>query len=91
VGSNSLVVHDYEKPINGSGYNPSGYEKPTNVSGYNPSGPFAKNLKTVSAALAYDDPVAGETDIFLVHQAIYIPAIEQNLLSTMQARLKDES
>ncbi len=44
----------------------------------------------MSAALAYDNPVAGETDILLVHQAIYIPAIEQNLLSTMQARLKDE-
>ena len=69
VGSNSLRVHDYEKPFN--------------VSGYNPSGPIAKDLKTVSAALAYDDPVSGETVILLVHQAIYIPELTHNLLSTM--------
>ena len=75
VGSNSLIVHDYEKPIN--------------VSGYNPSGPGGVNLKTLSAALAYDDPISGETTILLVHQAIYIPAISHNLLSTMQVRLND--
>jgi Reverse transcriptase (RNA-dependent DNA polymerase) len=75
VGSNSLIVHDYERPIN--------------VSGYDPNGPVAEDLKTVSAALAYDDPVSGETVILLVHQAIYIPAITHNLLSTMQVRLND--
>ncbi len=75
VGSNCLVVHDYDRPIN--------------VSGYNPSGPVAKDLKTVSAALAYDDPVSGETVILMVHQAIHIPDIAHNLLSTMQLRLND--
>lgn len=75
VGSNSLIVHDYERPIN--------------VSGYDPNGPVAADLKTVSAALAYDDPVSGETMILLVHQAIYIPTISHNLLSTMQVRLND--
>jgi hypothetical protein len=49
----------------------------------------AEDLKTVSAALAYDDPVSGETVILLVHQAIYIPAITHNLLSSMQVRLND--
>jgi hypothetical protein len=75
VGSNALIVHDYDKPIN--------------VSGYNPNGPVAENMKTVSAALAYDDPVSSETVILLVHQAIYIPSINHNLLSTMQVRLND--
>jgi hypothetical protein len=74
VGSNTLIVHNYEEPIN--------------VSGYNPNGPaVAEDLRTVLAALAYDNPVSGETVILLVHQAIYIPAIKHNLLSTMQVRL----
>lgn len=75
VGHNSLIVHDYDRPIN--------------VSGYDPSGPIAKDLRTVSAALAYDDPVSGETVILLVHQAIYIPELSHNLLSPMQVRLND--
>ena len=75
VGSNSLIRHDYEQPIN--------------VSGYNPNGPIARDLQTVSAALAYDDSVSGETEILLVHQAIYIPELPHNLLSTMQVRLND--
>ena len=75
VGRNSLLVHDYDRPIN--------------VSGYDPSGPVAKDLRTVTAALAYDDSLTGDTTILLVHQAIYIPELEHNLLSTMQVRLND--
>ena len=75
IGRNALIVHDYDRPIN--------------VTGYNPTGPVAKDLKTVSAALAYDDPVSGETVILLVHQAIHIPDLDHNLLSTMQVRLND--
>ena len=75
VGVNPLVVHDYDRPIN--------------VSGYNPSGPVAKDLKTVLAVLAYDDPVSGETLILMVHQAILIPDISHNLLSPMQLRFND--
>jgi hypothetical protein len=75
VGRNSLLVHDYDRPIN--------------VSGFHPSGPVNKNLRQVSAALAYDDSYTGETTILLVHQAIYVPELEHNLLSTMQVRLND--
>ena len=75
VGRNSLLVHDYDRPIN--------------VSGFHPSGPINNNLRQVSAALAYDDPFTGETTILLVHQAIYVPELEYNLLSTMQVRLND--
>lgn len=75
VGRNVLIVHDYERPIN--------------VSGYDPAGPIARDLRTVSAAMAYDDPTSGETVILLVHQAIYIPELHHNLLSPMQLRVND--
>ncbi|KAI2506148.1 Reverse transcriptase (RNA-dependent DNA polymerase) [Fragilaria crotonensis] len=75
VGHNSLIVHDYDRPIN--------------VSGYDPAGPIAKDMRTVSAALAYDDPLSGATVILLVHQAIYIPELSHNLLSPMQVRIND--
>jgi hypothetical protein len=75
VGHNALIVHDYERPIN--------------VTGYDPSGPIAKDLRTVSAALAYDDLLSGETVILMIHQAIYIPDLSHNLLSPMQLRLID--
>ena len=75
VGRNALLVHDYERPIN--------------VTGYNPTGPVASDLRTVSAALAYDDAVTGQTVILLVNQAIYIPYLNHNLLGTLQLRLND--
>ncbi|KAI2491972.1 hypothetical protein MHU86_22592 [Fragilaria crotonensis] len=75
VGSNALIVHDYDRPIN--------------VTGYNPNGPVDKDMRIVTGALAYDDPVTGETVILLVNQAIYLPNISHNLLSTMQVRLND--
>ncbi|KAI2495419.1 Reverse transcriptase (RNA-dependent DNA polymerase) [Fragilaria crotonensis] len=75
IGRNALLVHDYDRPIN--------------VSGYDPNGPVAKDLRTVSGALAYDDAVTGRTVILIVHQAIYIPDLSHNLLSTMQLRLND--
>ena len=37
VGHNSFLIHNYDRPIN--------------VSGFDPSGPIAKDLRTVSAAL----------------------------------------
>jgi hypothetical protein len=59
-----------------------------NVTGYNPAGPMAKDLRTVTAALAYDYPITGETVILLIHQAIYIPEIGHNLLSTTAGQIK---
>lgn len=69
MGRNSLLVHDYDCPIN--------------VSGFHPSGPTNTNLCQVSVTLAYNDPFTGKTMIQLVHQAIYVPELEHNLLSTM--------
>jgi hypothetical protein len=75
IGSNSLVIHDFDRPIN--------------VTGFDPNGPVHNNLRTVSAAIAYDDALTGESVILVVHQAIYIPNLDHNLLSTMQLRLND--
>ena len=75
IGCNALVTHDFDRPIN--------------VSGYDPNGPISNNLCTVSAALAYDDALTGETVSLVVHQAILIPDLNHNLLSTMQLRLND--
>ncbi len=59
------------------------------VTTYDPKGKPAKSMKTVSAALAYDDPESGEVIILVLHQAISIPHLEHNLLSTFQLRLND--
>jgi hypothetical protein len=69
IGSNALVFHDFDRPIN--------------VTGYDPKGPVHSNLCTVTAALAYDDGLTGESAILVVHQAILIPDLYHNLLSTM--------
>jgi hypothetical protein len=55
IGSNLLVIHDFDRP--------------TNVTGYNQNGPVNSNLCTVSTALAYDDALTGESVILVVHQS----------------------
>jgi hypothetical protein len=76
VGDNTLIVHDYDKPVT--------------VRGFDPNGPVSSPLRTVSsAALAYDDSRTGEPVILVVHQAIYAPQMQHNLLSCMQLRLND--
>jgi len=75
VGKHCLIFHDFERPVGVTGFDPSSGERP--------------GLPTVSAALAYDDPESGKTIILVVHQAISIPTMENNLLSPMQMRLND--
>jgi len=75
IGEDSLAIHDFNRPVN--------------ATGYDPNQPVAKALQTVSAALAYDDPVNGEVIILVVHQAIHIPHLSHNLLSPFQMRLND--
>ena len=74
VGKNVLIISDYDRPVD--------------VTGYDPDGP-KKEARTVSAALAYIDPATGKLRILVLHQAIYIPTLEHNLLSTMQMRMND--
>jgi hypothetical protein len=74
VGANDLLTHDYEVPMKVTGYDKSAGHKV---------------YKTVSAAVAYDDPITGTTIILHAHQAILIPQISHNLLCPMQLRIND--
>ena len=60
VGRNVSVVHDFDCPMNHTGYDPKG--------------PIANNLRTVTAAMAYDNAITGQTVILLVHHAILVRA-----------------
>jgi hypothetical protein len=75
LGFNTLVIHDFDKPVN--------------VVGYDPRGPVMHSLHTTSGALAYDCPNTGATFILIVHQAIHNCKLEHNLLSPFQMRLND--
>jgi hypothetical protein len=75
VGRNALVTHDFDRPVN--------------VTGYDSSLGTVNNCKTVSAAIGYDDPETGEVVVLLIHQSIYIPTLEHNLLCPMQLRMND--
>ena len=54
IGSNALVFHDFDCPIN--------------VTGYDPKGPVHSNLLTVSAARAYDDGLTVKSVILVVQR-----------------------
>jgi hypothetical protein len=55
VGKNALIVHDFDRAVN--------------VTGYDPTQPAADSLRIVSAALAYDDPKSGEVLVLYLWQA----------------------
>jgi hypothetical protein len=67
VGSNLLIVQDFDRPVS--------------VRGFDPNGPTNSSLRTVSATLAYDCPRTGQTNVLVVHQAIYLPTMQHNLVS----------
>jgi hypothetical protein len=46
-------------------------------------------LRIVSADMGYTIPESGKTVLVSVHQSIFSPTLNQNLLSTMQMRLHD--
>jgi hypothetical protein len=74
VGKNALIIHDFERAVN--------------VTGYDKAVATVK-ARTVTAAVAYDNPNTGEVMIFIIHQAIEIPDLKHNLLCPMQMRLND--
>jgi hypothetical protein len=47
------------------------------------------NKPIISAALAYDEPMTGEVVILVVHNAILIDEMDNNLLCPMQLRMND--
>ena len=75
VGKHALIIQDFDRPVD--------------VTGYDPTMGTKRGLRTVSAALAYDDPRDGATVILIVHQAIHVPTMCNNLLTPMQLRVND--
>ena len=63
--------------------------KAVNIVGYKSKGTLASNMKTVSGALANDNPTSDKTVIIVVHQAIYVPTMDCNLICPMQVRMND--
>ena len=74
VGKNSLVLEDYDRPVKVTGYDTT---------------KKSQTYRTVSAAVAYDDPATGDTSMLVINQAIHMPQLEHNLLCPMQMRQND--
>ena len=64
--------------------------KAVNIAGCDRSkGRLENNMKTVSGALAYDNPTSGKRMIIVIHQAIYVPTMDCNLICPIQVRMND--
>jgi len=75
VGTNtSLIIVDFERPVH--------------VQGYSPKVGETIQCKTVSAVLSYTHN-DGINYMLILHQAIYIPDMEVNLICPMQLRDND--
>ena len=73
VGRNTaLLIHDYETPVRVQGYNEDIRER--------------SNCCIVSAVVAYDHPAWGDVYMLVIHQAILISDMPNNLLCPMQLR-----
>ena len=74
VGGNALQLTDYGVPVRVTGYDQT---------------QASKVYETVSAVVAYDHPVDGNTYMLVMNQAIMIPQMNHNLLCPMQLRQND--
>ena len=61
-----LLIHDYNRSVQFHEYD-EGFRK-------------IEACRTVSAVIVYDHPESGDTYIMVLHQAILIPQMENNLL-----------
>jgi hypothetical protein len=57
LGNNTLVVYNYEKPVN--------------IVAYDPKGPVSRELHTITGALAYECSNTDDTFILIVNQVIH--------------------
>jgi hypothetical protein len=73
-GKEVHIFNDFNREVTGIGWDPEG---------------ATKLLRIVSAALGYTIPETGKTGLLIVHQSIFSPILNHNLLSTMQMRLHD--
>ena len=69
VDNHCLVIHDHSRPVNVVGYNPKSR---------------SKCAHTVTAAVAYDEPKAGQVYILMINQAIEMKGFDQHLLWQIQ-------
>ena len=76
VGSNAFVHHE------------SSF-KTVDVQPFLNSLGSAKKTPIVSASVAYDCPYTLKTHIIHIHQALYFPELEHNLINPNQCRLND--
>ena len=74
IGAYGRVIHDTGETIS--------------VNGFHDQLPTLQDIKIVTAALAYDDPVTYNTYILFFHQALYFPELTVNLLNPDQLREK---
>jgi hypothetical protein len=74
VGKESLIFNYFYREVTVSGYDPSGE---------------TKSLRTVYAALENVIPETGKNVLLIIHQAISLPTLDLNFLSTMQMILHD--
>ena len=75
-GKNVYIFLDHDQAVDIIGYDRS-------------KGTTAKNMKTVSGALAYDNQVTRKMTILVVHQTIHVPTMESNLLCPTQVLMND--
>jgi hypothetical protein len=64
------------------------FDREVTVTYWEPEGE-AQSLRIVSAAMGYTNPQSGKTMLLIVHQSTMIPALNHNLISTMQMKLHD--
>jgi hypothetical protein len=73
-GKEVLVFNDFDREVTVTGWEP---EVET------------QSLIIFSAAMGYTFPQSGQTMLLVVHQSIFSPSLNHNMLSTMQIRLHD--
>ena len=71
----ALLIHDYNRPVQ--------------VHGYDEGVGEIEACRTVSAVIAYDHPESGDTYMLVLHKAILITQMENNLLCPLQMREND--
>jgi len=62
------------------------YGRPARVSGFDKSASRARTCRTISGAVAYDEPITGVTWMLLFHQGVLVPSMKHNLLCPAQMR-----
>eukprot|EP00957_Ditylum_brightwellii_P138780 10578742-Ditylum_brightwellii.AAC.1 len=69
VGKNCLIVQEFDRYVS--------------VTGYDPALGSQNERQIITASFAYDCPDNGETTMLIIHQAILIETMENNLLYPM--------